>query len=840
MSRRAAGVIASAAALLWSAGCDEAGFEQVFDHAVDAPIIDQLTTESSGVTCNPSLQRYPIAGPHNGGWDPNALNFTCGAHPASSPDNSDWIGGQHYGNDLFSAKGAPAVSPVSGVVTNVSTTSIGGNNVTVKDGCGWYYYHAHLNSFASGLFVGKNVQAGDPIGTVGDTGSAQGTQSHIHFSIFPGTYTAGVDPFPYLQQVDAGACSGGGTTPTPTAHPNITIKVEHLPPSGQAADIRPEGDSNGILDAYEGQTFKVRVIVKNAAGAKVASDVHVGVWLESPYLEATAYTIYSDWPAKNGATWVVNDANGLAANPSHSSPPTSGRYRLNAMSPGESKKIELTVRAKRYSIGKVDHPDVRAWVWHVPGWYSEKTSWSDTAETNVPNKNLRAYKQHDVYALDRWEFEANTAAETEGWTAGNGLNEVAVNTVAGALALKQAGGDPYAIGPKASINAAQKKAIQLEVRTYNGDQVSRLYFRTAADNTWTESKSKEFLTVGDGEFHVVKVDMSDVPAWSGTVTKLRLDPSLTSTEWYDVAELKAINAAALTTGDGDDDGYLGSPGDDCDDGDAFVNPGATEVCNGRDDNCDGEVDEGFGVGSPCAVGEGACSVSGSQVCTPDGSGTECAGAAGQASAEVCNGLDDDCDGETDEDSPVGEACTLGAGSCLATGVFVCGEGGAVLCDAELPEGETETCNGIDDDCDGDVDEDGACGVACLPGSTGPCIVNGAAFGCEHGSRSCDDSGAWGPCELSADCSGGAGDADTTGGSDGGGPDGVDDGVSGRVGEVTVSHQQSEKKRDVEGCGAAGGTGGLLWWLSALGLFGVRRRVARAHKNVRPIRVVEDE
>ena len=70
------------------------------------------------MTCPLHLGFYPVGGPHNGGYDSNALNFTCGgAHPSSSPDNSDFIAGDHYANDLFAVDGTPAIAAVSGTVT---------------------------------------------------------------------------------------------------------------------------------------------------------------------------------------------------------------------------------------------------------------------------------------------------------------------------------------------------------------------------------------------------------------------------------------------------------------------------------------------------------------------------------------------------------------------------------------------------------------------------------------------------------------------------------------------------------------------------------------------------
>jgi len=134
----------------------------------------------------------------------------------------------------------------------------------------------------------------------------------------------------------------------------------------------------------------------------------------------------------------------------------------------------------------------------------------------------------------------------------------------------------------------------------------------------------------------------------------------------------------------------------------------TEICNGVDDNCDGIIDNGNwptgAVGTKCNNGlKGACNRDGYLVCNAAGNDTICNAPVVTPQPEVCNGIDDNCDGQVDEGTlpGVGEKCGNGLGACQA-GTIIC-QNGVLVCNVTSTP-QTEVCNGIDDDCDGIVDD----------------------------------------------------------------------------------------------------------------------------------------
>ena len=163
-----------------------------------------------------------------------------------------------------------------------------------------------------------------------------------------------------------------------------------------------------------------------------------------------------------------------------------------------------------------------------------------------------------------------------------------------------------------------------------------------------------------------------------------------------------------------------------------------ESCNGADDDCDGAVDEDFAtLGDPCTDGSGSCTATGAMVCDPEGTGVTCSAVAGTGGAETCNGIDDDCDGPTDEGLGVGTACDGADGDLCAEGMMICAAaGGGTVC-SDLTSDTVETCDGADDDCDGATDEGFDLGMPCDGADSDACI-EGTITCAGDGSATCSD------------------------------------------------------------------------------------------------------
>ncbi|UQA61149.1 MopE-related protein [Polyangium aurulentum] len=136
-----------------------------------------------------------------------------------------------------------------------------------------------------------------------------------------------------------------------------------------------------------------------------------------------------------------------------------------------------------------------------------------------------------------------------------------------------------------------------------------------------------------------------------------------------------------------------------------IAPGTqAETCNEVDDDCDGTVDDGFNVGGVCGIGVGQCEEAGVLVCDGSG-GVVCNVVPDGPEPEVCNGLDDDCDGTPDNGLGLGLPCTSGLGECAKPGTTTCDAKGGVTCDAVPGDPVYEDCNNnLDDDCDGTVND----------------------------------------------------------------------------------------------------------------------------------------
>ncbi len=241
------------------------------------------------------------------------------------------------------------------------------------------------------------------------------------------------------------------------------------------------------------------------------------------------------------------------------------------------------------------------------------------------------------------------------------------------------------------------------------------------------------------------------------------------------------NCIAICDADGDDHYGPSFGGDDCNDNLDAVYVGADELCDGLDNDCDGLVDDddpdsepfqtswfrdqdGDGYGDPNRPGEPSCEPAGDGWVTDH---TDCAdlgntAAINPGATEICNWLDDDCDGLIDDEDPSTDPSTMqdwwadtdgdGFGdpaaptaACVVPNGFVDDDNDCDDTLAYVNPFAFEVCDGLDDDCDtlvdnlDDRDEDGfiACGPTPDCDDSYPNVFPGANEVCDGRDNSCN-------------------------------------------------------------------------------------------------------
>ena len=164
-------------AVLVAGGCTGTGDPPAAGGTTAPPATTAIPTTTAPTTTTaaaaaPVRYRYPVAG--------------CRASY-----------GQHAGYpaaDMFTGRGCAFVAPVAGRVDEVTRTDSwrrasdrgadrGGRSVSLVGADGVRYYGSHLEAVAPGIAPGTRVRAGQPLGRIGNSGSARITPVHLHFGI---------------------------------------------------------------------------------------------------------------------------------------------------------------------------------------------------------------------------------------------------------------------------------------------------------------------------------------------------------------------------------------------------------------------------------------------------------------------------------------------------------------------------------------------------------------------------------------------------------------------------------------------------------------------------------
>ncbi len=348
-----------------------------------------------------------------------ASDWNCGNNSYGGHKGTDFA---IIGSWQAMAEGRPVFAAAAGVVEathdgepdmcmsgNCGGGGGWGNHIRIAHPDGTRTLYAHLKTWSVAVSNGEEVECGQTIGMVGSSGNSTGP--HLHFEKRgDANYSSVRDPFQGPCSPSPGDWIGQGPyNGLPTLDcpdvivpwPQLSLEGALLPIEGQPADFNPDGASAGIFDAYIGQEVRLNFTVSNGSeDAAVAQGLRVGAELSGHWTVAD-WLILDNWPQNAcGGDWCPNDSNELPENLPPEQLGSSFALELGALSPGESKRVELTLAAVA-ETGPDEHARAGLFVAHVDGVY-QKASF-DAAPDNVDDKqtwgggDLKWLAEADLY-----------------------------------------------------------------------------------------------------------------------------------------------------------------------------------------------------------------------------------------------------------------------------------------------------------------------------------------------------------------------------------------------------------------------------------------------------------
>lgn len=270
------------------------------------------------------------------------------------------------------------------------------------------------------------------------------------------------------------------------------------------ADRLTQGSSDGVPDAFEGMRLRGVFEVHNEnpvpiRGVRLSYDFEPG-------LIPVDYTIYTDAPAFDGMTFMVNDADSAPENPPKDGMGRDGELTLYAFAGRETKRVQVDFVVGPY-VGDW-RPTIRAWVSNIDGVYAQASY--DGPELNQTGRILAGEFAVDVLAEDTWIFPSIEPDDLEGWR-GCGPR---VENLDGIMAVP---GDGCVTSPAwTAVDADRWDQVVLDLVPDTG--AGRVTLRWQTGNGFDDAHAVTFAVDEAGPY---VIGFDDRP-WSGVVTGLRL------------------------------------------------------------------------------------------------------------------------------------------------------------------------------------------------------------------------------------------------------------------------------------------------------------------------------